>query len=394
MLKRTHIDSKLIIEGILKRILLLGLHMQPKQEIIGEDGAKSDPHILTEWLRTKARIDSPNSINIINGFNRGLDNVLKDPNTMQEYRLAMARLIKASLATGTFVEGRKREMEDFLLRHPKVAEFLKNNLEKLDVPNTAIGQYIKNKQKENPHFKILPKTQTVTEAEKQKAQLGLQASRKKLSSAIQSTITSYKRYNTRNHEEQEELKYQIDTLKTKEKRIAHSRLPTITEKKIAANSKKMEETLAHQHQSRLREQEEPISQVRLRQEREQRVQREERIKKPKGLLNTLQEKNKAYMEEYTRNKDPKARTKRTILWLADTDKKYTNAQSLDEDIEFLKGYPHLDSEHVEVLLKTYEELENEAMGAFSSPGRVAKMLEEAGNDLQEFNKPKGTGHKI
>jgi len=47
---------------------------------------------------------------------------------------------------------------------------------------------------------------------------------------------------------------------------------------------------------------------------------------------------------------------------------------MDKDIEILQVYPQLETKHVEAVLSKYENLKKKAMGAFSIPGRVAKML--------------------
>lgn len=382
-----------IIKDILRRKLLIYFSMQPKQERLGSaiaiEGttgmAWSDAHILKTWLKTDAIINSQESCGIIKTFNYKLTAYIHKPGIQQEFQRAMSRLIKASLKTGTLVDGDPTSMKIFLQTHTNIARFLQINLYRLDIPNEAFCRYLVQRMEKDPNFKILAEPSMGNVKSRHEAGLTLKAARERLPLKIQSELKHAKdakdaKLSSSKQPEgitlnlHEEIIQQPSDKKEKAAAIELSKLKAST-----TPTKVIETTKSSKEGKELKDAfHKPTTEKEKKQEKNQKLI---------DLLHSLQKNNLDYLKKFEEIKKPKEKIKREgTLFFADTDKKYNNAYNLEGDITTLLGYPNLEPKHIEGLLRKYERLERESMGLMSHSGNVESMLKEVREELNKINR--------
>jgi hypothetical protein len=145
---------------------LFGLLMQPKKHLVTPEiyellVTAYDVNIIDEWLKE----EGAKFKDAISRFSDNVNKILtEDGERIQNFRNALARLIKSSLRTGEFVEGEKGDMELFLTNNPDVTKFLSENIDMLREADKQLKEYIARK-----GIKILPAMQIRTEAQKRYA---------------------------------------------------------------------------------------------------------------------------------------------------------------------------------------------------------------------------------
>lgn len=153
------------LQGIIKNETLFGLAMQPRKN--SDDDAISDENIYLKWLKAlkEKSDDSKSKMEIYQGmvnFTNKLAEFLTNPSLISDYRIAMSKLIKASLEKGIFTIGNVESMYEFFEKNPEILDHFHKNQDLLSQANRSLKGYVKAKR-----IKILPKKEFPIEGEQQ-----------------------------------------------------------------------------------------------------------------------------------------------------------------------------------------------------------------------------------
>lgn len=169
-----------ILDAIDDMKLLFGLYAQPSDQFDihrSEIHWKPDENVYSNWLKTSEDQKIKASVK---KFQEDLFDKLSKLALVQEFKLAMARYVKASLKTGQFVQGTANQLSKILNENPNIAEFIVENILMLQEANKKLAAFVK-KEYTDKGRKILPKKSTSTPTSRRASLEKLKEARSKLS---------------------------------------------------------------------------------------------------------------------------------------------------------------------------------------------------------------------